>query len=327
MRPVEWFNRHKAVLIAAVGYAAAAVIAITVFVYLTFPWQKLSDWIRVRIERTMDVRVSVEESRVRFPFLLIWKGVTVTRAGGPGPLRITADRVSAGWPIGAVLRRRLDLDLSVRALGGEMSGRLSARRTAAGMSYHFSGSGRGLDLGKLAAGLRLSSADLSGTLQINRVEHDWMNQDVLRGQGSATLEAAQVQDKRWGVEFTKLSGTMSLRSGMSNLENFSAQGPALDLVGSGSLLLRPDLMDSLLNFNSRVTLRHPTGPLALLSAMASPDGHLDFALRGVLRQPTAYVNGKPFMPIGTDASGPPVEAGRAGEPPRRPTVESGRSSP
>jgi hypothetical protein len=90
-------------------------------------------------------------------------------------------------------------------------------------------------------------------------------------------------------------------------------------------------MDSLLNFNSRVTLHKPTGPLALLSSLATPDGHLDFALRGFLKQPTPYVNGAPFAALGTGGPNPPTGTNRTvGSPspailPQRPGLPSGPS--
>ncbi|MBI3611238.1 MAG: type II secretion system protein GspN [Nitrospirae bacterium] len=320
MRFFEWFNRHKAALITAIGYATAAVVTVTVFVYLTFPWSKLSDWIRIKVERAAALEISVRKSEVRFPFRLVWKGVTVSRVEHPVPVLWTAEEISVGWPIGAILRRHWDLDLVVQTLGGEARGRLTVRRAALGMKYRLEGSGKGLDLKKLAEGFGLPSNDVSGTILIRRIEHDWMNGDVLQGQGVLALEATGVGSKRWEIQFSRMNGSMSFKGGMGNLENFSAQGDALDLAGSGSLLLRPDVMDSLLNFNSRVTLRKPTGPLAFLSAMAPPDGHFDFALRGVLRRPTPYLNGTPFASVGIGGAGLPVGTGRAGEPPRLPTI-------
>ncbi|MBI3995648.1 MAG: type II secretion system protein GspN [Nitrospirae bacterium] len=310
-------SRHKTGLVAAIGYATAAVIAVTVFVYLTFPWQQLSDWIRVKIERAANVEITIEKSRVRFPFRLIWTGVTVRQPGPVAHILWTADQVSAGWPVGAILRRQLDLDLGLQGLGGEARGRVTARRTQQGMKYHLEAAGTGFALEKLAAGFRLPSKDIGGAVAVNRLQHDWMNGNVLQGQGLLALEAKEVVLKSLETRFARINGEVSLKGGMGHLENFSAQGDALDLVGSGSLLLRSDFMESLLNFTSRVTLRKPTGPLVLLSAMASPDGHLDIALRGPLKRPTPYVNGTPLSAIGVGgfdlpSARPPDGQGQAG---------------
>jgi len=326
----EWVGRHRAGLITAIGYATAAVIAITVFVYLTFPWQKLSDWIRVKIERATALEISVQNSRVRFPLRLVWNGVTVSQPGPAARVLWTADQISAGWPVGALLRRHLDLDFGLQGLGGEVRGRVTARRTAQGMKYHLEATGKGFDLEKLAAGFRLPSRDVSGAVGINRLEHDWMNGDVLQGQGLMVLEAKDVALKNIEARFSRINGNLSLKGGMGHLENFSAQGDALDLVGGGTLLLRPDFMDSLLNFTSRITLRKPTGPLVLLSAMTTPDGHLDYAARGPLRHLTSYVNGTPIGTIGPGGldqpagqAGQPVGTGRPVEPARMPAVRPG----
>jgi hypothetical protein len=184
------------------------------------------------------------------------------------------------------------------------------------MQYHLEATGKGFELGKLAALFQLPPEGVSGTVRVSRFEHDWTNQDWMQGQGVLSLEATEVGLKQWEIRFKRLNGNVTLKAGMSNLENFSAQGEALDLVGSGSLLLRSEFMESLLNFNSRVTLHKPTGPLALLATFASPDGHLDFALRGVLKQPTPYVNGAPFAALGTGGPNLPIGTNRAvGSPP------------
>ncbi len=323
-------SRHRAGLITAIGYVTAAVIAITVFVYMTFPWQQLSDWIRVKIERATALEISVQKSHVRFPFRLVWNGVTVSQPGPAARVLWTADQLSVGWPVGSILRRQLDLDFGLQGVGGEARGRMTARRTAQGMKYHLEATGKGFDLGKLAAAFRLPSQDVSGAVGISRIENDWMNGDVLQGQGLLVLEANEVALKNLETRFARINGNLSLKGGMGHLENFSAQGDALDLVGSGTLLLRPDFMESLLNFTSRVTLRKPTGPLALLSAMASPDGHLDFALRGALRRPTPYLNGTPMGTIGAGsfdlpAARLPDGQGQAGQPVRPPMVKPGAS--
>lgn len=315
-------NRHRAALVTAIGYATAGVITITAFVYLTFPWQRLSEWIRVKIERAIALEISVDKSRVHFPFILVWSDVTVRQPGHMDHVLWSANQISLGWPVGAILRRRLDLEFSVKSLGGEAHGRLTARRTAQGTQYRLEATGRNIQLAKVAGGLQLPSQEIEGEVLVNRFEHDWMNGDFLQGQGLLALEAKGVELKGLQAHFSRISGSVSLKGGMGNLENFSAQGDALDLVGGGSLLLRPDVMESLLNFSSRVTLRKPAGPLALLSAMASSDGHLDFALRGPLGHPTPYVNGTPFGSISIGGSKLPNGAKREAMPVRKFTLES-----
>jgi type II secretion system protein N len=318
----EWMNRHRAALVTAIGYATAGVITITAFVYLTFPWHRLSEWIRVKIERAAALDISVENSRVHFPFTLVWSDVTVRQPGHLDRVLWSANQISLGWPVGAILGRRLDLEFTVKSLGGEAHGRLTARRTAQGTQYHLEATGKNIELAKVAGGLQLPSEEIEGEVLVNRFAHDWMNADFLQGQGLLTLEAKGVELKGLQAHFSRISGSVSLKGGMGNLENFTAQGDALDLVGGGSLLLRPDVMESLLNFSSRVTLRKPAGPLTLLSAMASPDGHLDFALRGPLGHPTPYVNGTPFGSINIGGSKSPNGAEREAMPARKSTLES-----
>lgn len=323
MRGFQWISRHRSGFVTAIGYVTAAVIAITFFVYLTFPWHKLSEWVRIKVEQTTNLQVKVQNSRVRFPFRLIWKGVTVSRAGNSAPVLMTADQISAAWPLGAILKRHMDLDWGIEAWGGEIHGRFTARRTAQGMQYHMDASGKGFQLGRLAPLFQFPPDEINGTVRIRKFEHDWSNQDWMQGQGVLLMEATEVAIKKWQIRFRRLNGKATLNAGMSNLENLSAQGDALDLIGNGSLLLRPEFMESLLNFNSRVTIHNPTGPLALLSAMA-PNGHLDFSIRGPLKQPTPYVNGTPFAALSTGVSGPQSGSFRPRGPSAGPAASGGR---
>lgn len=292
-----WIIRNRAALGTVAGYATFTVITVTVFVYLTFPWQTLSEWIRVQIARSVEAEISVKQSRFRFPFRMDWDGVIVTAPGRPDQAYFRADHVSVGWPVGSILARKMDLDVSVGSLGGRLIGRLKTRRVDSGRSYHFKGSAAGFDLAQIARGWELPVEGMSGTLRITRVEHEWVNSDWAQGQGSLSLEVQDAAERSLEISFNRISGLISAKGGMANLENFSAQGPALELVGSGSLLLRPVWKESLLNFNARVTLRKPTGPLSNLTAMASPDGRLDFSLRGPLLRPTPYVNGTALAPL------------------------------
>ena len=293
----EWAKRNRAALATGLGYLSAALVAITVFVYLTFPWKQLSDWVRFQAERSLAVKIEVRESRFRFPFQLIWSGVTVAgpqTAGGP----VVIEELRVGWPLGAVIRRRLDLAVSARALGGEAGGRVSAKRTAEGTKIRLSANGRGFEVGRLASMMGYAGTDLLGTIRVTRLEHEWAGRDWTGGEGSMAVEASEVEHKKWEVRFSKIGATLLVKGGMGRLENVQAEGPSLDLVGNGTLLFRPNPADSLLNFSSRVTLHKPTGPLAWLTAMASADGRLDLALRGPIRNPSAYVNGTLMSPAG-----------------------------
>ncbi len=302
-RLINWMRIHRVKLARLFGIATALMVVITLWVYLMFPWGKLSDWLRAHIERSLGVHLSIAERHVRFPLQLVWEGVSLDPVLNRPPVSMKLERVTITWPIGSMIRRRLDLIVSVQLLGGEVTGELALRPTGSGVRYAFHGSGRGLDLAALVAWFKYPSEEIGGSIQFPRIEHEWINQDWIRGQGMVSMEATDVEHRGWQIGFARLSGTVTLKGGMTNLENISAQGNALDLVGSGNLLLRPLLLDSLLSFNSRMTLRRPTGPLAMLTAMATPDGHLDFAVRGILRSPTVYLNGTPFAPSGINRSG------------------------
>ncbi|HSG04828.1 MAG TPA: type II secretion system protein GspN, partial [Nitrospiria bacterium] len=143
--------------------------------------------------------------------------------------------------------------------------------------------------------------EVNGTLRIASLEHAWINEKWRLGEGKTVVEISNIlvkvsspQVSEFDLSIDRIKGEIGLKGGMGGLEDISATGTDFDLVGSGTLLLRPRFSESLLDFNSRLTLKTPKGPLAYLSLLASPGGSLDLSIRGPLQRPTPYINGQPL---------------------------------
>ena len=298
----KWIQSHKTTVLLALGYLTAGVILLTVFLYLTFPWQKLSDFILVKAEEAMVSEIEVKESEIRFPLKLIWTGVVVSPHKAPHtdgrPMRVVADRITLEWPLGPLLSRRMELLWSVETAGGEGRGLMAVQPTDQGLQYHFRGDAKQLRLGQIIEFMTPNTYGIEGTVKIADARFDFLEADVLRGSGSAVLEVSDARISSLDLAFSRITGQLSMKAGVANLENVMAQGPAIELVGGGNILLRSGLPESLINFNSRASVKKATGPLSILggsSAEGGPESGIDLALRGTFKRPTLFFNGVPVF--------------------------------
>lgn len=296
---MKWFREHRTALFQAVGYLTATVILLTVFLYLTFPWEKLSRYVEVRIEEATASNIEVERSEIRFPFRMIWTGVKFRSKRVNKPIEIDLDRISMEWTLRRLLQRRVELLWSVRVAEGEGRGRILAQPTPQGMQYRVTADSSGMQLDRLIGYFAPDLHGIKGTLRITQLQHDWVGMNPLKGTGTANLELSdshfEIQNPMAGkvdLGFNRVTAILSMKAGVAQLEDFLAQGPDMDITGSGNVLIRPFLQNSLVNFTSRATIRNPEGPFSLLmGSSGKPGGGTDLMLRGTIRQPKLFVNG------------------------------------
>jgi len=300
---IRWIQEHKNGLYSLIGYLTFAVVLVTVFVYLTFPWEKLSRFIEFQVEEALDSSIEIKKSEFHFPLRLVWSGVAFRPRERQKALRVDLDQISLEWTVKRFLQRRLEVLWSVRLAGGEGNGQIAAQPTEKGMQYRFEGNIRGVQLGRILEFGVSNPYKIEGAVQISNVRHDWVGENFIKGSGAADLS---MTDTRFEVEtplgkfpmaFNQVSGHVSMSAGMAQLDDVLAQGPALDLTGSGNVLFRPRLEESLINLNSRATVRDPKGPLAMLgnlSPKGGAGGTTEFSLRGTFKRPTLFVNGTAY---------------------------------
>jgi type II secretion system protein N len=289
---ISWIKEHKAALFQVIGYLTIAVVMLTMFIYLTFPWEKLSRYVEVRIEEATSSSIEVGKSEVKFPFKMIWTEVRFRSVEERRPVRVDIDRLSMEWTLARLLQRRLELLWAVRMAEGEGHGRIQAQPTGQGMQYRITGDTNGIQLARLVEYFTPNAYGIEGSVRVSQLRHDWVGEDFLKGTGEANLEISDSRIGTLDVSFNRISARLSMKSGVAHLEDVSAQGPVLDLAGSGNVLLRPVLPNSLINFSSRATLRDPGGPLSLLfGSSRGGAGASELTLRGTIRQPKLFLNG------------------------------------
>lgn len=286
-RAQRWTAARSPAVVTALGYAALVAVLVTVFLYLTFPWDKLSNRIRLQAELLTGARIDVQQSRVRFPLQLVWNGVTVTPKTGAA--RVLLDQIAVEWPLPALLRRRIAVVIRIKVAGGDGVATLAVQGGARDLQYRLDGALTQLDLARVIRFWNPQFTAASGRIDVTIAGHDWVGDEPLRGTGRVEIEARDLRIEALDLTFDSAAGGIDLKGGVANIEAFEARGAALELVGDGTLLFRSSMFDSLVNLNARATVKQPVGILALL---ASPGNDaFDLGLRGPLRRPSLSVNG------------------------------------
>jgi hypothetical protein len=214
--------------------------------------------------------------------------------------RVLLDEIAVEWPLRALLRRQVDLIIRIKAAGGAGAATLAAQRSPRGLQYRLDGALTQLDVARLIRFWNPQFTAASGRIDVTIAGHDWVGDEPLRGTGRVEVAAHDLRIDALDLTFDSASGSMDLKGGVGNVEEFQAAGAALDLVGSGTLLFRSRMADSLVNLSARATVKQPVGMLALLAQPGSEG--FDLGLRGPLARPGAYLNGAP-LPLMQAAEG------------------------
>ena len=294
MKLLNWFSRHKVTLYYTIGYLTAGIILLIFFLYLTFPWEKLSNYVEIQTEKFLGSVIDIRESEVKFPLKMTWSGVSIRPQTAQKTIRVNIDRISLEWTVRSLLKRRLDLIWSIQAAGGRGRGRIAGQTTDRGMQYRLTGDLKELDLGKIIEFVNPNVHEIEGTLALKQMQHDWVGGNFTKGVGMADLELVDGRIGTLDLIFTHIRGKISMRGGVAQINNILALGPSLELRGSGNIVFRPKFPDSLVNLNTRATVKDSSGPLALLagsSSMARPGKAIELSLRGPLRRLTFFLNG------------------------------------
>ncbi len=295
----KWIRKNRFVVLSVLGYTLFALLSLFLFLYLTFPYEKFQKRVLAIIEENTSIRIKVEEGGLRFPFGIQWQGVHFFLSPNLERDFFTSDSIEAEVEPFPLLKRIVEIPLSVHAIGGEFNGRLSIEQREKEIQYLLEGKGSDLDLKRLnLRGMGLKEG-IEGILK-GEIKSGWTGRNFLRGEGFLYFESSDVRLKNIGSPivggftlpeafFSKITGRINLKDGVGHLDNLLATGPEVEVSGSGNILLKEALPESLINLSFNLHLR---GPLA---GNLQSKGPLRLSVRGTLRRPLFYIN---EIPVG-----------------------------
>lgn len=298
---MAWIKRHKIILLSVFGYLTAGLVLVTIFFYLTFPWEKLSRYIEFKVEEATGSSIEIGKSEMKFPLRMVWTDAVIQSEMEGRSIEVRLDQLDVAWALRPLLRRQLELDWSVTFAGGRGWGKIAAQPTDQGMQFQVRGAAKEVALGEVISFFTPNQFGINGQITISGLQHDWIGNNFQKGSGEATLEISDVRIDVLDLVFTRIKGHVIMRTdGVALLENVSAQGPALELSGSGDLLLRPRFSNSLVSFSSRLNVRQTSGALSMLSVFVPKNSgpkSIELSIRGILKRPTLYLNGQSMMTL------------------------------
>jgi type II secretion system protein N len=265
-----------------VGYSAFFTTLFVCFVYWTFPYDRLKEFIVHQVEAPRPtgagtvapspMQIEIDELGPTFFPGLTARGVRITwlpQAQGQRPVTARIDKLTVHVSLFGLLFGRASGDLSIDGMGGTVEATFDAairgqRPGLRKLELDVKGV-RANEVGPLVQAIGLP---VQGRLD-TKVELEVPDGQVNRASGRATLQiaglkigdnVAQFQIPGFGgvtiaqIDAGTLSGSVTIRDGNANVERVSARSRELSLAISGRVELRADPAQTGINILTRFQL-------------------------------------------------------------------------
>ena len=292
------FTLKRRQILLVLGYTLYSILMLLLFLYLTFPHRQLEIRLISMLEQTLACQIRVNESQWLFPIGLTWREIHLhPQTGFKGDVVVDQARIKVY--LLPLLRLNVQTDFFMEAYGGKVRGSFWVRKREGKINYYFQESAQDLEL--QAMGLDVPFK-LEGRLRLD-LEATWQDRDVLRGNGSGTLELLGIKTagvSLSGVELPDLSlsriaAKLGLRNGIVTVEDFKVQGPDVEATGQGTLLLRNRWSEGLLNLATKAYLKEELRKkFPMLAMMGNNRDPVEILLKGTFKRPLVSINSVPL---------------------------------
>lgn len=276
----------RPVLLRVVGYPLFFLFFFTVFLYATFPYDRLKEMIIAQAEaprvspttgRTVPSGMELSIGRLGPTFLpgLKAKDVTVTwlpTAQGGRPTFMHIDEAVVHVSLLALLAQRASVSFDIEGMGGEVEGDVSYSYAASPTSppglRSLNVRIENVNTGEVGPIVQAVGLPLGGTLN-GQVELTVPDGQVNQAEGRVALTASRltVGDGRTQYQIPHFGGVtieqiragdlafnVNVRRGVATLERVGSQSNEFALQMDGRVDLRPNLADSAMNLGVRFRL-------------------------------------------------------------------------
>lgn len=264
-----------------------------------FPFRQVERRIISLLEDKASIKLDIREDLFRPPANYIWKGVRFNMQNIPYLDGIELDRVSAHVNLLPLFKRRIETELKAEGVGGNFNGKLVIEKEKRGFSYSIKGGGVNINLDRVIQANGDREGNISGKLRLD-IDYAWSGNDPANGNGVLNLEIAGLNVKHIEVNgfpikdllFSSVSGKVGLKGDVISIERLTAKTTGIELVGSGNIIKRDRLMESMLNLTFNINQRGD-GPIAALLApftVSNKGRPAILAIKGSIDHPLYYLN-------------------------------------
>ena len=246
---------------AIAGYILAGVVMLIGFLYLRFPGEALTDYIKAAAAaQDPELQLSIDTLRPCFPPGLALENVTAAFRGRP-ETTLHADSLTIRPGGIGLLKGRLSVIATAQGYGGEIKGKVDfSSFFPSGGSFNTEVTLRDLRTEKCAWPRDLLARQIAGTLK-GSVTFSGTMEAPKNGAGNAdftlTNGSYQLVESFLGFErldFSKVEGKLSFRNGALKIAQLTLSGDKLNCSLRGNILLADDFQASQLDLNGTLDI-------------------------------------------------------------------------
>jgi type II secretion system protein N len=245
---------------AIAGYILAGIAMLVVCLYLRFPGEALSDYVRAFAAQYTQSLLSIDKIRPTFPPGLALANVTVGFRGHPDAT-LHADDLSVRPGVFSLLRGRLAILLTAKGYGGEARGRVDFSRLFS-LRGPLSAEAilRDVRIEKCAWLKEALARQVTGTLQgtvsfsgtVESLKNVTGNVDFTLTNGAYPLIDGFLDFKK--IDFSKIEGKLSFLNGTMKITRLTLTGEKLRASLKGNILIADEFQDSQIDLNGTIEI-------------------------------------------------------------------------
>jgi len=287
-----------------VGFAAYVLFAVLVFLLglvITFPVQEVAQRVTALASDRTGWQFQVHGVRwVPLAELRMARLDATPPKGAP----VRVERVSLNFAPMRLREGVISVQHDMQLYGGGLAGHLDVEGQGVNAAYTWSGKWQGLDLSTvpLTAPGATPGGWVGGMTVTGRSNLDgsaaWRGQEVLRGNGRATVDAHNLLLKdlltplgKLNLPLGEVQAKIAWQRGRLDVESLTMDGDLLKGEGSGRITVGSTSLTTRLDMKFQATLG-PAFPMrdVVRAMVKAGDGPVSVAIRGPIESPSVYIN-------------------------------------
>jgi len=245
---------------AIAGYILAGIAMLLVCLYLRFPGEALTDYVKAVAAQYPRSLLSLDKIRPSFPPGLVAANVTIGFRGHPDAT-LHADVLSIRPRGFSLLRGRLAILLAAKGYGGEASGRVNfSRLFSLRGPLSAEATLRDVRIGECAWLQEALTRQITGTLQgtvsfsgtMEALKNMTGNVDFTLTNGAYSLIDGFFDFKK--IDFSKIEGKLSFLNGTMKITQLTLTGEKLRASLKGNILIADKFRESQIDLNGTIEM-------------------------------------------------------------------------
>ncbi|MBW2305594.1 MAG: type II secretion system protein GspN [Deltaproteobacteria bacterium] len=290
-----------------IGYALFGMMMFLVFTYLNFPYPRVKALLVAEFQSRVPAQLSIAALRADPPLGMVGRNVVVTAPlNGDNMELFRADRIGLRFAPLSWIRGRGSMRIHIQAYGGAIYAMTGIYQFLNPIDRPIEIEIQGIDPGRNTALRKSIANELTGLLD-GELKVQPRSGGLLKFQMGGRLMAKNVKidgiknlnPNPGRLTFSKIECIVAFSDGILHLAPMRAQGSELEGKLEGTLRLRENLRESVLNMRGNILIKPVLASklgliMTFLRKYRNTRGEIPFALTGTLQRPSLRVAGMKF---------------------------------